>query len=391
MDYKEKLEKLGVMVPHILLPNDSVDYARYAVLACDQYAAQPDYWERVRQTVGDAPSTLHMTLPEAWLLAGDKDYGKRNEAMNRYLSDGTLCDIGEAMVFNHRQTPDGMRHGLIAAFDLEQYNYQPGGDNLIKVTERTDFSRVVPRVEIRRHAPLELPHVLMLIIDKEDKLMTLLDREYDNMEPLYDFDLMEGGGHLSGKKVADPSLLQKVADTMEEIFLENDSRFSFAIGDGNHSLASAKSYWEELKKTLSPEEQKDHPARYCLAEIINLYDPAMPYECMNRLLSGVSDPEKALSEMGLSLSSLPSLQDLQPILDSYLEKHPEVTLEYVHDADTCENLGKKEGCIAFVYRSFDRDSVLQMIQNNAVFVRKSFAMGHPFEKRYYLEARKIVR
>lgn len=391
MNYKEKLQRLGVTVPHILLPNASVDYSKYAVLACDQYAAQPDYWDRVRQKVGNAPSTLHMTLPEAWLLAGDRDYEKRSETMRRYLSDGTLYDIGEAMVFNHRLTADGMRHGLIAAFDLEQYDYQPGGNNLIKVTERTDFSRVVPRIEIRCHAPLELPHVLMLIIDKEDKLMTMLDREYDKMESLYDFELMEGGGHISGKKISDAYLLQKVADTIEEIFLENGSRFSFAIGDGNHSFASAKSFWDELKKTLSPEEQKNHPARYCLAEIINLYDPAMPYECMNRLLSGVSDPEKALSEMGLSLLSLPSLQELQPILDAYLEKHPETKLEYIHDADTCEKLGQNEGCLAFVYRSFDRDSVLQMIRNDAVFVRKSFAMGHPFEKRYYLEARKIVR
>ena len=391
MNYKEKFAKLGVMVPHIYLPNASVDYSKYAVLACDQYAAQPDYWERVRKNVGFAPSTLHMTLPEAWLLAGDRDYKSRNDAMDRYLANGTLSDIGEAMVFNHRETPDGMRHGLIAAFDLEEYEYQPGGENLIKVTEHTDLSRVVPRVEIRRNAALELPHVLMLIVDKEDKLMKMLDREYKNMEPLYDFDLMENGGHLSGRKIDQPELLEKIADTMEEIFIENESRFSFAIGDGNHSFASAKFYWEELKKTLSPEERKNHPARYCLAEIINLYDPAMPYECMNRLLSGVADPEKALSEMGLSLSDLPSLQKLQPILDAWLKKHPEASLEYIHDADTCEELGKKDGCLAFVYRSFDRDSVYEMIQKNDVFVRKSFAMGHPYEKRYYLEARKIVR
>jgi hypothetical protein len=161
------------------------------------------------------------------------------------------------------------------------------------------------------------------------------------------------------------------------------------MGDGNHSFATAKCYWEEIKKNLTPEEQKNHPARFCLAEIINLYDPAMPYECMNRLLSGVSDPEKALSEMGVNLSSLPSLQELQPILDRWLEVHPEASIEYIHDADTCENLGKEPGCIAFCYREFDRNSVFDVIKNNTVFVRKSFAMGHPFEKRYYLEGRKI--
>ncbi len=391
MNYKEKLAKLGVLIPNVLLPNKNIDYSKYAVLACDQYAAQPEYWRRVKEYVGDSPSALNLILPEAWLLEGDRDYEKRAGFMKKYLSDGTLEDMGEAMIFNRRKTPDGVRRGLIAAFDLEQYEFEPGHDNLIKVTEMTDITRVAPRVEIRRKAALELPHILMLVVDKENKLMSMLDSEYSNMEKVYDFELMEGGGHLEGAKVQSPELLQKVADTLEELFVENGSTFSFAVGDGNHSLATAKCYWEELKKALSPEELKNHPARYCLAEIINLYDPAMPYECMNRLLSGVSDPASALNEMGLSLSALPSLQELQPILDKYLAAHPEASLEYVHDADTCERLGKSEGCIAFTYRSFDRDSVYEMIRSGREFVRKSFSMGHPYEKRYYLEARKIIK
>lgn len=391
MNYKEKLAKLGVLIPNVLLPNKNIDYSKYAVLACDQYAAQPEYWRRVKEYVGDSPSALNLILPEAWLLEGDRDYEKRAGFMKKYLSDGTLEDMGEAMIFNRRKTPDGVRRGLIAAFDLEQYEFEPGHDNLIKVTEMTDITRVAPRVEIRHKAALELPHILMLVVDKENKLMSMLDSEYSNMEKVYDFELMEGGGHLEGAKVQSPELLQKVADTLEELFVENGSTFSFAVGDGNHSLATAKCYWEELKKTLSPEELKNHPARYCLAEIINLYDPAMLYECMNRLLSGVSDPASALNEMGLSLSALPSLQELQPILDKYLAAHPEASLEYVHDADTCERLGKSEGCIAFTYRSFDRDSVYEMIRSGREFVRKSFSMGHPYEKRYYLEARKIIK
>lgn len=391
MNYKEKLAKLGVLIPNVLLPNKNIDYSKYAVLACDQYAAQPEYWRRVKEYVGDSPSALNLILPEAWLLEGDRDYEKRAGFMKKYLSNGTLEDMGEAMIFNRRKTPDGVRRGLIAAFDLEQYEFEPGHDNLIKVTEMTDITRVAPRVEIRRKAALELPHILMLVVDKENKLMSMLDSEYSNMEKVYDFELMEGGGHLEGAKVQSPELLQKVADTLEELFVENGSTFSFAVGDGNHSLATAKCYWEELKKALSPEELKNHPARYCLAEIINLYDPAMPYECMNRLLSGVSDPASALNEMGLSLSALPSLQELQPILDKYLAAHPEASLEYVHDADTCERLGKSEGCIAFTYRSFDRDSVYEMICSGREFVRKSFSMGHPYEKRYYLEARKIIK
>ncbi|MBR2640462.1 MAG: DUF1015 domain-containing protein [Oscillospiraceae bacterium] len=389
MDYREKFEKLGVKIPNILLPKSGIDYSKYAVLACDQYAAQPDYWERVKKYVGEAPSTLHMTLPEAWLLSGDKDYKKRAKAMEKYLSDGTLEEIGEGFIFTERDTPDGTRFGLVAAFDLEEYEFDPGHSNLIKVTERTDISRVVPRVEIRKQAPIELPHVLMLIVDKQDKFMSMLKKETSSLPKIYDFDLMEGGGHIRGTKIVAEEVYQKIADILTELFTENGGTFSFAIGDGNHSVATAKCYWEEIKKNLSPEEQKNHPARFCLAEIINLYDPAMPYECMNRLLSGVSDPEKALSEMGLDLLNLPSLQDLQPILDRWLEGHTEAFIEYVHDADTCEKLGKEPGCIAFCYREFDRDSVFDVIKNNTVFVRKSFAMGHPFEKRYYLEGRKI--
>ncbi len=389
MDYLKKFENFGIKIPNILLPKSGTDYSKYAVLACDQYAAQPEYWERVKNYVGNAPSALHMTLPEAWLLSGDRDYKKRADFMEKYLSDGILEEIGEGFIFTERDTPDGTRFGLIAAFDLEQYDYNPGSDNLIKVTERTDITRVAPRVEIRKQAPIELPHVLMLIVDKQDKFMTMLRKECSGFPKIYDFELMENGGHIRGTKIEDEELYQKTANILEELYYENGSTFSFAIGDGNHSVATAKCYWEELKKNLSPEEQENHPARFFLAEIINLYDPAMPYECMNRLLSGVSDPEKALSEMGIELSSLPSLQELQPILDRWLESHPEAFIEYVHDADTCEELGKKPGCIAFCYREFDRDSVFEVIKNNTVFVRKSFAMGHPFEKRYYLEGRKI--
>lgn len=391
MNYKEKLANLGVAVPNILLPNSNIDYSKYATLACDQYAAQPEYWNRVKKYVGTSPSALHMILPEAWLLCGDNDYQSRADTMKKYIDDGTLCDIGEAFVFTKRTTPDGTRFGLMAAFDMEQYEYEPGHDNLIKVTEMTDISRVKPRVEIRRKAALELPHILMLIVDKQNKLMSTIDSKCSNLEKLYDFELMESGGHIEGFKIDNTEILEQIADILEEIFKENGGTFSFAVGDGNHSMATAKCYWEELKRTLSPDELKNHPARYCLAEIINLYDPVMPYECMNRLLSGVSDRNAALSEMGVSLSDLPSLQKLQPILDAYLTKHPEASLEYIHDADTCERLGTAEGCIAFTYRSFDRDTVYEMIRTGKEFVRKSFSMGHPYEKRYYLEARKIIK
>ena len=301
MDYLEKFSKLGVKIPNILLPEKGTDYSKYAVLACDQYAAQPEYWERVKKYVGESASTLHMTLPEAWLLSGDKDYKKRADTMEKYLSEGVLEEIGDGFIFTERDTADGTRFGLVAAFDLEEYDYNPGSDKLIKVTEMTDISRVLPRIEIRKQAAIEFPHVLMLVVDKHDKLMSYLRKECSEMPKVYDFELMEGGGHIKGTKIECEEVYQKIADILDELFTENGKTFSFAMGDGNHSFATAKCYWEELKKNLSPEERKNHPARFCLAEIINLYDPAMPYECMNRLLSGVSNSEKAISEIDSSV------------------------------------------------------------------------------------------
>ncbi|HPD89314.1 MAG TPA: DUF1015 domain-containing protein [Oscillospiraceae bacterium] len=388
MNLEERFAALGIKVPEIWLPNNTVDLQKYAVLACDQYAAQPEYWDRVSNFVGDAPSALNMILPEAFLLRGDRDYAKRAAAMECYLSDGTLENKGETMVFCRRKTPDGERRGLIVAFDMEQYDFNPDSKLLIRATEETVLSRVPPRVEIRKQSPLELPHVLVLIDDRENLLMRALDAETYNLPLLYDFDLMEGGGHITGYRVDSPELLGKVAGALEILRDQSGDGFLFAMGDGNHSFAAAKSYWEELKPTLSPAERETHPARYALAEIINLYDPAMPYEGMNRLLTNV-DSDKALAEMGLDLSHLPDLQTLQPILDRWLESHPEAQLEYVHDARTCRELGKKPRSLAFTYETFDKEGLFDVVRKNGRFVRKSFAMGHPYEKRYYLEARKI--
>lgn len=389
MDYREKLSRLGVIVPRIILPKEGTDLSRYAVLSCDQYVERPEYWKRVREYVGDSPSTLNMILPEAFMLAGDKNYDRRCRYMDKYLSDGTLEDIGEAMVFTVRKTAHGTRRGLIVAFDLEEYSSEPGGDNLIRVTERTDASRVDARLQIRKNAQLEFPHILMLLVDKSDRLMNMLLCENENMKQLYDFDLFEDAGHITGYKIDDDRILGRIADTLETIYEENGSCYSFAVGDGNHSIMTAKAHWEEIKKNLTPEEAMNHPARYVLGEIVNLYDKAIPYDCMNRLLTDVEDTDKAIEEMGIDMENLPDLQTLQPILDAWLENNPDAKLEYVHDADTCERLGKKKGSIAFCYHTFDREIVAEKIRRNETFVRKSFAMGFPSEKRFYLEGRRI--
>lgn len=387
--YEEKLANLGMRIPNILLPSPDIDYSKYSVIACDQFSAQPEYWEKAKEYIGDAPSTLHMILPEAYLINGDKDYDSRCEVMNRYLSDGTLRDIGKSFIYTLRETPDGIRRGLVAAFDLEEYDFGPNPDKLIKVTEKTDITRVLPRVEIRKKAPLELPHILMLLVDKKDVFFPYLDRQKENYEKVYDFELMLGGGNIKGYKITKEEDLEQIADLLTENFIENGSTFSFAIGDGNHSFASAKCYWDELKKNLSEEEKENHPARFVLAELMNLYDESMPYETINRLLTNIKDKEKALKELDVDLKNLPPLPILQEKLDAWLIRHPDVRLDYIHDAETCKKLGEKEDAIAFTYHGFDRDQVYDVIKANKIFGRKSFAMGHPIEKRFYLEARKI--
>ena len=425
MNYMEKFEKLGVKIPNILLPKAGTDYSKYAVLACDQYAAQPEYWEKVKEYVGSAPSTLNMTLPEAFLLAGDKDYSKRAECMEEYLSDGTIEEIGDGFIFTVRDTPDGTRYGLVAAFDLEQYDYNPGSDKLIKVTEMTDITRVAPRVEIRKQAVLELPHVLMLVVDKEDKLMSMLKKECRDMPKIYDFDLMEGGGHVKGFLLRNDEQ-DNIAKSLEALITEEaigerygDSSLApllFAVGDGNHSLATAKAAYEEVKACIGVEAAKNHPARYALAEVVNLHDASINFEPIYRVVFNCN-PTALLSDLKAYLASLDgtakpqaihyvsagaegdltvntpvcqlAVGTLQTFLGDYAKAHPEVEVDYIHGEDSLCELAKKKNAIGFLFEGMRKDELFRTVIYDGALPRKTFSMGHARDKRYYLECRKI--
>ena len=238
---------VGARLPRILLPAAGVDLRRFAVIACDQYSAQPEYWDRVTQLVGEAPSTLRMILPEAYL---DRETPQQkadiHAAMRQYCQDGTLQELPEGLIYLQRRLPGGIRNGLMVALDLEQYDFHMGSHSMIRATEKTVEERLPARVEIRRSAMLELPHVMVLLNDRKDRLNALLQQSREALTPLYDFELMEGGGHLTGWQVRDRDLLMRIAGILAKLKNEACDGMLYAVGDGNHSLAAAKLCWEEV-------------------------------------------------------------------------------------------------------------------------------------------------
>jgi len=387
-DVRSRLAAVGAAPAEILLPARGVDLSRFAVVACDQYSAQPAYWEKVRGYVGDAPSALGLMMPEAWLGRDEAHARAIPETMERYLRNGTLTSVGEGMVFLHRVTTAGVRRGLVLALDLEEYDYTPGSRSMIRATEKTVVDRLPPRIEIRRQAPLEMPHIMVLVNDRENRLMGALDELVKGKETLYDFPLMLNSGRLTGWLLRSGKELACVAEALGALAERAAGGMLYAMGDGNHSFAAAKAHWDAIKGSLTAEERETHPARRALAEIVNLYDPALTFEPMHRLLMHV-DPESAARELGIDPLNPPSLQELQPQLDEWVSRHPGAELEYIHGRRDCLELGRASGNLAIVWENFDRDSLFSDVEKRGVLCRKSFSMGTADDKRFYLECRKI--
>ncbi len=386
----QALAKVGLHLPSIILPNKNVDLHKFSVIACDQFSAKPKYWQAVEDIVGDAPSALRITLPEVYL---NDNAAERTVAINRtmaqYLSEKVLTDIGECFIYLRRRTTSGIRRGLIAAIDLEQYDYTKSAKSMIRATEATVVDRLPPRIAIRRNAPVELPHIMVLINDKQNLLMNYFDSRIDELECLYDFTLMCSGGHSTGYCVDTYPDLKKTADILDELKDQSGDDFLFAVGDGNHSLAAAKACWQEVKATLTDDQAENHPARFALVEIVSLHDPALRFEPIHRLLYHV-DPAQVTRELGLDSGEVIDAQMLQPKLDKWLESHPEAELEYIHGEQECLDLAAESSDrLAIIFPPFDRDSLFDVVRKNGAFVRKSFSMGEAVDKRYYLESRII--
>lgn len=485
---------------NILLPNDCIDMEKWSVIACDQFTSQADYWDAVEKYVGDAPSTLNVVFPEIYLgtienqendcnssgdgVKNDKETGRKtkyasmtdderikyiNTTMDTYLTDGTLKQaVADGYVLVERTTESGVRLGIVGLIDLDDYDFDPKKKTLIRATEGTVISRIPPRVKIRENAAIELPHVMLLVDDPIDRQKIdgcqcdtqedavniaavkhgIIEYVYairDTLCKLYDTDLMQGGGHIRGYAVEG-----EAAKQVTEAFAakqESSGGFLFAVGDGNHSLATAKTCWENIKKSgkFTEEQLKTHPARHALVEICNLHSEALEFKPIHRLLTNVdvkdmlSFFEAEITKQGLEStegdeivfeyvesgscdSAKPAngnevvsenndgrctapiknsginitnrgdrlpVEILQGILDKYLETHGNVEIDYIHGDEALHGLVKEtKGCGIFL-QSIDKSTLFPAINAGGVLPRKTFSIGEANEKRYYMECHKI--
>lgn len=451
---EKRFNYLGIGVPDILLPKKDIDFKKWAVIACDQFTSEPDYWKTVEGYVGSAYSTLHLIYPEVYLNRPDID--ERIENINRnmeeYIKAGVFRELPSSFVLVKRKLPGGsVRTGLVLGLDLERYSYEKGARTLIRATEGTILDRLPPRIRIRGNAPIELPHIMVLIDDKDDLVFSGLREREDQLPPLYDFDLMEGGGRLSGFQVQNETALSGVAEAFEKLYRKaaaadpdapneasKESPLLFAMGDGNHSFATAKAIWEETKKNTG---NMEHPARWAIVELVNIYDRGLEFEPIHRLalglditvlkdfldkfkerehtgsratpryepaadfpsaiarISGSGEHRIAITskdEYGVLVFPEPEANLAVASLDGFLEKlgsTVDFTVDYIHGAETTRELAsvtvKAEPRTGFILPDFSKDQLFPTVVRDGALPRKTFSMGEAREKRYYMEARRI--
>jgi hypothetical protein len=441
-------DSLAICVPDILLPRPGTDLSKWAVIACDQYTSEPHYWRAVEDFVGEAPSTLHLIYPEVHL--GEPEaaarIGRIREQMKRYLDSG-IFTASEGFVYVERWTGPGIRKGLVAGLDLERYDYQKGSTSLIRATEGTILSRIPPRVRIREGAPLEVPHIMVLVDDPENTVMGPVTAGKASLEKLYDFELMMGSGRLAGYRVTDRNLEKGIIDSLAA--LADPGRFAakyglhqgtpvllYAMGDGNHSLATAKTIWENIKeKARDKKAVMDSPLRHALVELVNLHDPALVFEPIHRLLADIApernmigDMEKlyrgrfryfkcqsAAEIMGLvdrqkgsphriglvTPSGFGALEILDPdsnlpvgtlqnFLDGFVQEGGARDIDYIHGTESVLRLGSRPSCAGFYLPAMDKSELFKTVILDGALPRKTFSMGEAKDKRFYMEGRKLA-
>lgn len=391
---------------NILLPKNT-DMTKWSVVACDQYTSEPEYWNDVEKIVGDAPSTLKLTLPEIYLE--DENISERiakiNSNMKALLDEDFFNEYKDSMIYLERTQSDGkIREGLIGVVDLEAYSYEKGAETPIRATEKTVIERIPPRVKIRENAPLELPHIMILIDDDKKQIIENLKNKVSEDDIVYDFDLMKNGGHVKGYLLNEETMdevdkgLKELAD--KEVFakkydVNNKEVLLFAMGDGNHSLATAKACYEKLKETMSEEEYLNNPARYALVELVNLHSPALEFEAINRVIFN-TEPEKLLNSLkeyyqinkdgnGQKIEVITNDVDekwyienpksniavgsIQIFLDEYL-KNNEGKIDYIHGEETTKNLAKQSGNVGFIFEAMPKNELFKTVILDGSLPRK---------------------
>lgn len=405
------MKNFGFFPTDILIPARG-DLTKWSVVACDQYTSQPEYWQRVRRFVGDAPSTLKLMQPEAELQATDA--AAINRTMREYLESGIFTTLKSSLLYVQRTTLDGkVREGLIGALDLECYDYNKGATTLCRATEGTVVDRLPPRIKIREGAPLEMPHIMVLIDDPQYTVIEALNGQKEQFASVYDFDLMEQGGHLKGYAVSQEQA-QPILEKLGALAGEQENPLLFAVGDGNHSLATAKACYENLKKELGAA-AAEHPARYCLVELVNVHSPALEFEPIHRVVFRAAGLMDYLKEIGLEEGTAHSQQievvvhgahtpwsfatetaelavgTLQNALDAYLLTAADAEVDYIHGEDVVDELTKQEGAIGFILPNMKKQELFPTVSIDGALPRKTFSMGHAHDKRFYFECRRITK
>ncbi|MEG1270973.1 MAG: DUF1015 domain-containing protein [Ruthenibacterium sp.] len=417
----------------ILLPAENVPLQTWATLACDQFTSQPDYWQAAATLCQNVPSTLHLTLPEVYLA--DANVAARIDIIHKTMrsyAENILTKTVSGFVYVARKTQSGVRQGLVGAVDLEAYSYEKGAAPLVRPSENTVVERIPPRLAVRRDALLETPHILMLLDDAAHAIIEPIGAQTEKLTQIYDTDLMLGGGHITGWAVTDAAQIaaieaQIMASAAQNVF---DARYpaaagkppiALAVGDGNHSLATAKAYWEEIKPSLSPAQRAQHPARYALAELVNVHSDAIAIEPIHRAVFGTdfaafSDAFAAwltqnkaelcdknsdeqcftllgTAEKSLAIASPPrplAVGTLEAFLGSFCAENPAVSVDYIHGEDALRAICRDKKAIGILLPPFAKSDLFRGVVLGGVLPKKTFSMGSATEKRYYLECRKIA-
>ncbi len=446
----DSLAKIGVAIPEVLLPLQALDLKKWAVVACDQYTSEPEYWEEVATVVGESPSTLKMIFPEVYLEKGNatQRIAEIRENMEKYLNENILVPQQPGFIYVERYTSKGqLRRGLVLALDLECYDYHRGSKTLIRATEGTIIDRLPPRVKVREKALLESPHIMILVDDPACQIIEPLQKMKNDFTPAYETELMMKGGRVNGYLIDKPEILAKIGAKLHELISpavytqkyqlpQNDAPLLFAVGDGNHSLATAKAVWEKVKsQAKDTAEVMNHPARYALVELVNLHDSSLIFEPIHRVVFNISlaDFQKEMTDyFGGEVSFEPStttdlyqevltkratakehhfiglvqekfqgliqitkpqhnleVGSLQAFLDQLLQNYQETTLDYVHGEKVVADLGSRPGNIGLYLPPMGKDSLFKTVITEGALPRKTFSMGDAEDKRFYLECRRI--
>lgn len=398
---------------------------KWAVVACDQYTSEREYWEAAEKYIGEAPSALRLMLPEAYLDREESEIPKINAKMREYLENGVLQCHENTMIYLERVQLDGrVRRGIVCAIDLEDYDYSKGSTTLTRATEGTVLERIPPRVAIRRGAALEMPHIMILIDDPERTVIEPVAKRAAGLPVAYDFELMAQSGRVKGYFLGggecgeiNAALGKLCADgVMRKKYGVDAEPLLFAIGDGNHSLASAKALYEEIKSEIGEEAARVHPARFALCEIVNLHDEALEFEPIYRVVFGV-DAEEFICEFKSYLSALSGDADeqrielvfgggeeeiavktpvsqlavgtVQAFLDRYVKEHEGVLVDYIHGIESTKALARRDGAVGILFDGMGKNELFKTVICDGALPRKTFSMGHAADKRFYIECRKI--